>query len=84
MFAKLHIQNNDDKPRVGMNVAFKAEAFPALAGIPAQITHIWPRFRSGDFLVTLEFEQPVRTKEGPILHIDAFASELDYRPHSRA
>jgi hypothetical protein len=64
------------KPALGMTLTFKATPSDPLAGIPGRVIDIWPRFRSGDCLVTLEFEQPVKTKEGPIAHIDAFLSEL--------
>ena len=64
------------KPALGMTLMFKDASSEPLAGIPARVIHVWPRFRSGDYLVTLEFEEPVKTKEGPIAHIDAFMSEL--------
>ena len=64
------------KPKLGMILAFQPTPAEPLAGIPAQVISIWPRFRSGDYLVTLEYPQPVKTKEGLIGHIDAFMSEL--------
>ncbi len=64
------------KPKLGMILAFQPTPAEPLAGIPAQVIYIWPRFRSGDYLVTLEYSQPVKTKEGVIAHIDAFMSEL--------
>ena len=64
------------KPKLGMALAFDATPTEPLAGIPARVIYIWPRFRSGDYLVTLEYAQPVKTKEGLIGHIDAFLSEL--------
>ena len=64
------------KPVLGMTLTFKATSSEPLAGISGRVIHIWPRFRSGDYLVTLEFEQPVKTSEGPISHIDVFLSEL--------
>ncbi len=72
MASKLHLK----KPFVGMKVAFKsAEAAPCTA-VPCEVVHVWPRFRSGDYLVTLELAVPVKTHEGVIAHIDAFMSEL--------
>jgi hypothetical protein len=65
------------KPAIGMVLAIKASAAEPLAGIPGRVIHIWPRFRSGDYLVTLEYEQPIKTQQGLIAHIDAFMSELD-------
>ena len=64
------------KPKLGMTLAFQPTPAEPLAGIPAQVISIWPRFRSGDYLVTLEYAQLVKTKEGLIGHIDAFLSEL--------
>ena len=48
------------KPRLGMTLAFKPAASEALADIPAHVIDIWPRFRSGDYLVRLEYAQPVK------------------------
>ena len=67
------------KPAVGMTLAFKETAMQELAGIPARVVELWPRFRSGDYLVTLEYEQPVKLNREYIRHIDAFVSEL-YQP----
>ena len=67
------------KPKVGMRLAFRPGTEDALAGIPANIIHVWPRFPSGDYLVTLEFAQPVKVRNVFLRQIDAFASEL-YQP----
>ena len=67
------------KPAVGMRLTFVAAACAELAGIPAEVTYIWPRFRSGDCLVTLEYAEPVKLGKGLIRHIDAFVSELEPR-----
>ncbi len=72
MAIRLHLK----KPFVGMNVAFKSTDAAPFAAVPAAVVHIWPRFRSGDYLVTLELAVPVKTHEGVIAHIDAFMSEL--------
>ncbi len=79
MTAKAFFHHPVRKPNVGMTVTFKESAADVYAGVPAQVTYVWPRFRSGDYLVTIQFEKPVRTKEGAIVHIDAFMSELDFR-----
>ncbi len=63
-------------PVAGMTVTFKDTADAALAGIPATVIEVWPRFRSGDFLVTLEFARPVKVGKEMVRHIDAFMSEL--------
>ena len=68
---------NEIKPERGMTVAFKASESQFLAGIPATIIDIWPRFRSGEYLVTLEYASPVRFRKTLIRHIDAFVSELE-------
>jgi hypothetical protein len=72
MASKLNLK----KPFVGMTVAFKSTEAEPFAAITSQVVHVWPRFRSGDYLVTLELAVPVKTHEGVIAHIDAFMSEL--------
>src|SRR5919199_5840921 len=67
------------KPARGMTLAFTPAASADLAHIPARVIDVWPRFRSGDYLVTLEFEQPIKLQNEVIRHIDAFFSEL-YQP----
>jgi hypothetical protein len=64
------------KPFVGMNVAFKSTEAAPFTDVPSHVVHVWPRFRSGDYLVSLELAVPVKTHEGVIAHIDAFMSEL--------
>ncbi len=64
------------KPTVGMYLTFRAGS-SALAGIPGRVTYVWPRFRSGDYLVTLEYAEPVKFRNALIKHIDAFVSELE-------
>ena len=41
-------QETHRAPVVGMTLTFKDEAADSLAGIPARVIHIWPRFQSGD------------------------------------
>ena len=67
------------KPAVGMTVAFTAEASAELADIPARVIAVWPRFRSGAYLVTLEYAQPIAWHHEVIQQIEAFMSEL-YQP----
>jgi hypothetical protein len=64
------------KPKRGMIVAFKSTTEPELANIPARIVTVWPRFQSGECLVTLEYAAPVRLGNAFLRQIDAFASEL--------
>ena len=67
------------KPVLGMTLAFRSTGSESLADIPARVIYIWPRFRSGDYLVTLEYARPVWCGNQLISQIDAFASEL-YQP----
>ena len=69
-------EHGSTKPVIGMTLTFKAEAAESLAGVPAHVVDIWPRFRSGDYLVTLEYAQPVKVGNELVRHIDAFVSEL--------
>ncbi len=62
--------------RRGMRVAFKPTASRALAGVPARVVAIGPRFRSGDYLVTIEYDRPRSYRNEVIQQIDAFGSEL--------
>ncbi len=64
------------KSFVGMNVAFKSTEAAPFAAVPSQVVHVWPRFRSGDYLVSLELAVPVKTHAGVIAHIEVFMSEL--------
>ncbi len=65
------------KPRLGMPLTFTATASPELAGISGTVTHVWSRFRSGDYLVTLEYTEPVRLRNQFIRSTEAFMSELE-------
>ncbi len=67
------------KLKVGMVLAFRPGPEAELAGIPANVVHIWPRFPSGDYLVTLEFAYPIKVRNVFVRQMDAFVSEL-YRP----
>ena len=64
------------KPAVGMLLTFKTIESEPLAGVPGKVVFIWPRFRSGDYLVTLEYAAPVKFRNAYITQIDAFLSEL--------
>jgi hypothetical protein len=79
MGARMKTQRTQEqvvKPKVGMTLAFRG-AGESLAGIPATVVYVWPRFRSGDYLVTLQYAQPVPYGKQFIRHIDAFVSELE-------
>ena len=77
------------KPIRGMMLAFTAASSADLAHIPATVIDIWPRLPSGDYLVELEYSEPVRLGPHVITHIGALVSELYVparanRPWSRA
>jgi hypothetical protein len=75
------IQRDIAKPKLGMTLAFTPLSEPQLAGVPARIVNIWPRFSSGDYLVTLEYARPVKLRNAYLRQIDAFVSEL-YQPQA--
>jgi hypothetical protein len=64
-----------------MTLAFKPLSEPQLADLPARIVRIWPRFPSGDYLVTLEYARPIKVRNVYLRQIDAFVSEL-YQPQT--
>ncbi len=66
-------------PSPGMRLAFRPAVSSALADIPDHIVSIWPRFHSGDYLVTLRYAQPVKFRNTLVTHVDALFSEL-YQP----
>ena len=68
------------QPQRGMVMVFKAESAGPLAGLVGTIRAVWPRFRSGDYLVTLEFPQPVPYGTEVITELDVFLSELEPVP----
>ncbi len=70
------------KPVLGMTVAFRPSAEADLADVPASIVAIWPRLRSGEYLVTLEYDPPITCHHGVIQQVEAFMSEL-YQPACR-
>jgi hypothetical protein len=59
-----------------MLLAFTAASSVDLANIPAIVIDIWPRLPSGDYLVELEYGEPVRLGPHLITHIGALLSEL--------
>ncbi len=72
------------KPKLGMTLAFKPASEPQLADVPARIVRVWPRFPSGDYLVTLEYARPVKLRNVYLRQIDAFVSELQQAQMERA
>ena len=73
-----------ENPVLGTHMAFQVTASPELAGISAKVTEIWPCFRPDDYVVTLEYEQPVRHGNIVSRRIYAFLSELErLQPQAR-
>ena len=64
------------KPFLGMRLTFTPTASAELAGLPAHVIDIWPCLPSGDYLVMLEYPQPVKYQQELIRQIAAFMSEL--------
>ena len=71
------VHHNVGKPKTGMTLAFTTTASRDLAGIPAPVPSVWPRLRSGDYLVTLDYAQPIKYDGEDIMQIDALLSELE-------
>ncbi len=63
-------------PTSGMTVTFTPDAEPDLAGMKATIVDVWPRCRSGDYLVTLEYAEPLLHGNDFVYQMEAFISEL--------
>ena len=76
---RLRFGRGEPPTKLGMTLAFKPMASRVLGDIPAQVVAIWPRFRSGDYLVTLEYAAPIPYHGEVIQRIEAFRTEL-YQP----
>jgi hypothetical protein len=61
---------------VGAVVAFKPAASQSLADIPARVTHVLARLANGEYLVTLEYAQPVLIRSERATRVDAVSSSL--------
>lgn len=68
--------NASTRVRVGAQCTFADPVAETLADASGTVIEIWPRLRSGDYLVTLEYAQPIKVGKELISHIDAFVSEL--------
>ncbi len=68
--------NASKRVRVGAHCTFAESTAETLADTSGTVVEVWPRFRSGDYLVTLEYAQPVKRGKELIRHIEAFVSEL--------
>jgi hypothetical protein len=76
------LSKKDEATRPGMILAFRPDASHVLADIPARVVSVGQRFRSGEYLVTIEFARPIKYHNEVIRRIDAFRSEL-YQPEAR-
>lgn len=65
---------------VGKMLAFKRTTSAVLCDIPAKVVQVWPPFRTGNCLVTLSYEPPVRLEDKDVSQVDALISEL-YAPY---
>jgi|GEM_PF-5542528 len=65
---------------VGTTVAFKTTASTWLANLPAKVSQIIARLHNGDYLVSLEYDQPVKFRDEHVVRIDALASDLQWYP----
>lgn len=65
------------QPRVGTAVTLKNSTGEALAGREGRISYVWPRFRSGDYLVTVKLSRPVCFERRSVSELDLFLSELE-------
>ena len=65
------------RPQLGMMVILHDGAGSPLAGKTAEIVDVWPRFASGETLISLRLVDPVRLGRAVIAEIDAFLSEVD-------
>ena len=70
------------KPTRGMILAFTAASSVDLANIPAIVIDIWPSLPSGDYLVELEYSEPVRLGAHLITQVGALVSELYVPPRA--
>jgi hypothetical protein len=64
-------------PSVGTVVTFRSVASKHLAGIPGRVSHIIGRLTNGDYLVTLEYDQPIKLGAERVLRVDALSSQLE-------
>ncbi|WP_029215436.1 hypothetical protein [Kallotenue papyrolyticum] len=64
-------------PAVGTVVTFRSAASQLLAGIPGRVSYIIGRLTNGDYLVTLEYDQPVKLGSERVRRIDALTSQLE-------
>lgn len=64
-------------PAVGTVVTFRSTASQRLAGIPGRVSHIIGRLSNGDYLVTLEYDQPIKLGSERVRRVDALTSQLE-------
>lgn len=63
-------------PELGMTVAFAPAASKRLAGVPGKVSRVIARLNNGDYLLTLEYDKPVKVGDVLMTRIDALASHV--------
>ena len=63
-------------PEPGTIVAFSPNASKRLAGVPGKVRRVIARLNNGDYLLTLEYDKPVKVVDVLMTYIDALASQV--------
>lgn len=63
-------------PEPGTIVTFSPTASKRLAGVPGKVRRVIARLNNGDFLLTLEYDQPIKIGDVLMTRIDALASQV--------
>lgn len=76
------IRRNRGNIKPGTRVAFRDRDDPPI-NRSAEVVEAWPRFPSGDYLVTLRLDKPFRSGKEVVTHLEVFASEIQHIAPSR-
>ena len=71
------LRPDQPRPHVGSLVAIKPTTDEPLAGVPGRIAAVVQRVRSGDYLVTVRYDEPQHVHHTLLRELDVFLSELD-------
>lgn len=63
-------------PELGTIVTFAPHASKRLAGVPGKVRRVIARLNNGDYLLTLEYDKPVKVGDVLLTYIDALASQV--------
>ena len=63
-------------PATGSIVTFAPTASKRLSGVPGKVSRVIARLHNGDYLLTLEYDQPVKFGDVLMTRIDALASQI--------